>query len=539
MKKHNAVKVVLITLLVVLVLSWILPAAYYSGEYISEGRIQMGLFDLFNYPLTSLSYFGYIALFFVLVGGFYGVLGKIPAYRTFLDKIVAMFNGKEKLFISIVMILVAVIVSVCGVQYEMFLFFPLIVAVILLMGYDKFVAAMTVVGSTAVGLAGTTYAYNNLNVLLSALSLKLDYEIGVRTVILLVGLVLLIFNAILYINKMGKKVPAKVEAKKVSIKEDVVEVKATKVTTTSKTSSSSNKKSNSKKSSGAKKKSTKSKSNKRNVKAAVKDEDVIVVREDDTGLIPEAHGKNHSTWPLTLLFVLGLIVFLLAFIPWNENAFNVSAFTDATTSVTEFKIFGFQLFGKILGNVNAFGSWASSDLYLVMACIILVLSIIYKVKLDDVLDGFVEGAKKALGPAVIVILVYTVLVAVTYHPFQLVIYKALLGLIKGKFVWYSVFPTSLVAIIAGVLNADPSYVFQSVLPYLVSLKIDSDLYGVIGIIFQSLYGLTVLVGPTSIVLLSVLSVLKISYCDWLKKIWKFALEFLAVLLIIFIILTLV
>ena len=158
---------------------------------------------------------------------------------------------------------------------------------------------------------------------------------------------------------------------------------------------------------------------------------------------------------------------------------------------------------------------------------------------DDVLDGFAEGAKKALAPAVIVLLVYTVLVAVTYHPFQLVIYKALLGLVKGKFAWYSVFPTSLVAIIASVLNADPSYVFQSVLPYLVSLKIDTDLYGVIGIIFQSLYGLTVLVGPTSIVLLSVLSVLKISYLDWLKKIWKFALEFLAVLLIIFIILTLV
>ena len=369
MKKHNAVKVVLITLLVVLLLSWILPAAYYSGEYVSEGRVQMGLFDLFNYPLTSLSYFGYIALFFVLVGGFYGVLGKIPAYRTFLDKIVAMFNGMEKLFISIVMILVAVIVSICGVQFEMFLFFPLIVAVILLMGYDKFVAAMTVVGSTAVGLAGTTYAYNNLNVLLSALSLKLDYEIGVRTVILLVGLVLLIFNTILYINKMGKKAPAKVEAKKVSVKEEVVEVKSTKASTT-KTSTSSSKKTNSKKSSGAKKKSTKSKSNKRNVKAAVKDEDVIVVREDDTGIVPEAHGKNHSTWALTLLFVLGLIVFLLAYIPWNENAFNVSAFTDATKSVTEFKMFGFPLFGKILGNVNAFGAWTSTDFYLVMALII-------------------------------------------------------------------------------------------------------------------------------------------------------------------------
>ena len=60
MKKHNAVKVVLITLLVVLLLSWILPAAYYSGEYVSEGRVQMGLFDLFNYPLTSLNYIFWI-----------------------------------------------------------------------------------------------------------------------------------------------------------------------------------------------------------------------------------------------------------------------------------------------------------------------------------------------------------------------------------------------------------------------------------------------------------------------------------------------
>ena len=74
MKKHNTSKVVLITMLVFLLLSWILPAAYYSGEYVDQGRVQMGLFDLFSYPLTSWSYFGYLALFIVLVGGFYGVL---------------------------------------------------------------------------------------------------------------------------------------------------------------------------------------------------------------------------------------------------------------------------------------------------------------------------------------------------------------------------------------------------------------------------------------------------------------------------------
>ena len=48
MKKHNTVKVVLLTTLFLFVLTWILPAAYYSGEYVDQGRIQMGLFDIFK-----------------------------------------------------------------------------------------------------------------------------------------------------------------------------------------------------------------------------------------------------------------------------------------------------------------------------------------------------------------------------------------------------------------------------------------------------------------------------------------------------------
>ena len=147
MKKHNTVKVVLITILVFLLLSWILPAAYYSGQYVDQGRVQMGLYELFNYPLTALSYFGYIALFILFVGGFYGILYKIPAYRTFLDKIVSFFAGKEKIFLAIVSVLLAVGVSICGLQVAFAVFIPFIVALILLMGYDKIVAAMIVVGS--------------------------------------------------------------------------------------------------------------------------------------------------------------------------------------------------------------------------------------------------------------------------------------------------------------------------------------------------------------------------------------------------------
>ena len=169
MKKHNTFKVVLITLLVFMLLTWILPAAYYSGSYVDQGRIQMGLFDLFNYPVTAISYFGYIAAFILVVGGFYGVLNKIGAYRTMLDKLKVAFKGKEVVVLSIMMVLIALLTSICGLQLGLIIFYPMLVSLILLMGFDKIVAALTIVGSTMIGMLGTTFGYNNTGIIPSIL----------------------------------------------------------------------------------------------------------------------------------------------------------------------------------------------------------------------------------------------------------------------------------------------------------------------------------------------------------------------------------
>jgi len=556
MKKHNAVKVVLITILVFLVLSWILPAAYYSGEYVDQGRVQMGLFDLFNYPLTALSYFGYIACYIILVGGFYGILHKIPAYRSFLDKIVDKFQGKEKLFLSLVVVIFALLVSLCGLQIGLALFIPFVVSIILLMGYDKIVAALTVVGSMTVGLAGSTYAYQNMSVLTSSLSLDLDFEIGVRFVILLVGIILVIFNTFMYIKrsmndlKIEKKTVKKVED---SSSEEVIEavkeevVAAEKKTTKSTASKKSSAKSSTKKSSSTGKKSTtskgkattkSSKSRKSDNKAALKDEDIIVVKDtmgECNEYIPDSVTSKHKIWPMISGFFLLFVIIVLAFITWGENGFGVSFFDDITKKVTEFELFGFPLFGKLLGTVNSFGNWTIIDMALPMALLIILLMLIYKVKIDDAFDGFAKGVKKALPSAFVVLLLYTVLVLVTYHPFQLVIYKAVLGLAKG----FNVATTTIVAILASFFNSDPAYTFQSVIPYYTSVVTNADTYSLAGIIFQAMYGLTMLFAPTSVVLMGVLAYLKVPYTEWLKRIWKLLLELFVILLIIFIILALI
>ena len=519
MEKHNTIKVVLITILVLLLLTWIIPAAYYSGQFVDQGRVQMGLFDLFNYPLTALSYFGYIGLFLILVGGFYGVLYKIPAYRAFLDRIVKVASNNEAVSISVIVTVLALLVSVCGVQIGIALFIPLIVSIILLMGYDKIVAGLVTVGSIAVGLIGSTYAYANISVLTATFQLKPDYQIGIRFVILLVGIVLVIFNTLMYIKANGKvKITDKVEKEAKKIEEKVEEVAAkvtkkpaTKKTTTKKTTT---------------KKSTSSKTRKSVNKAALIDEDVIVV--------PNKVSGDHKIWPFTLAFVLLFVVFTLAFITWGENGFGVKTFDNITKSVQEFELFKFPLFAKLLGTINSFGNWSITDMFLPMFLTILLLVLIYKVKLDDVFDGFVEGVKKALAPAFISILVYTVLVLVTYHPFQLTIYKAILGMTKG----FNIATTAVVAILSSVINADAAYSFQSVIPYYASVVTKSDTYPLVAVIFQSMYGLTMLVAPTSLILMATLSYLKVSYKDWLKNVWKLLLELFVILLIIFIILAL-
>lgn len=515
MKRHNTVKVVLVTLLVFMLLTWILPAAYFSGSYADQGRVQMGLFDLFTYPTTAISYFGYIAVFILVVGGFYGVLSTIPAYRNLLDKMAKCFKKNGKLVISIIMVLLAVITSICGLQLGLIMFFPLLVSLILLMGYDKIVAAFTLVGSTMIGIAGSLFAYGNTSVILSTLSLDITSKWGVKLIILILGLALLIVNTILYINALEKKKKKEEKAAKTAAKKETAKKATTKKETTKKDT----------------KKTTKS-----TTKAAEKKETVKVVKAKTglEGYIPAEVKGKHKVWPLVTVLSIMFVIMILAFISW-ATAFNNTAMETATTTVTEFKIFGFALFGKLLGTVNAFGSWTLNDLSLIMILAAGLLMIIYKIKFNDGLQAFITGAKRALEPAVLVILIYTCLVAVTYHPFQLTIYKFLFGITNG----FNVFTSTIAAILASLFNADPLYAFQSVLPYLASLVSKKSTYAIIGVVYQAMYGVTMLVAPTSVVLMCVLSYLGISYKEWWKNIWKLLLELLVLMLIIFTILVLI
>ena len=475
MKKHNTLKVVIITLLLFALLTWILPCATYQTEYTELGRYQVGLFDILSYQSTVLGYFGYVALFVLVVGGFYGVLYKTGAYRRMLDSLVKKFKGKEVICLVVIMALFAFLTSFAGLQLALLMLFPFVISLVLMMGYNKSTAIAVTAGSVAVGLMGTTFSYNTTQVLQQYLSVELTDLIWAKIVLLVLGVVLLA----LFVLKFGKKA----STKKVDDKEEFIpeEVKS--------------------------------------VKAKDKDKD-----------------KKHKVkvWPLVLILDLMLIVTILGFIPWN-GAFGITLFDDVTTAITEFELFGFPIFGKILGAISAFGYWTLVELVTLLLLAIIILKFVYKIKWDDVFDGFGKGVKKALVPALIVILIYTCLVLTTYDPYQLVIYKFILGLTKG----FNIFTTGLVVVISSIFNGDPLYAFYSVLPYFVSVVTDTNNYQLIAVIFQSLYGIVTLVAPTSIPLMLTLAYTNTSYKDWFKYIWKLLVALLVLAFIVFTVLLLI
>ena len=462
MKKHNTLKVVVITLLVFLLLTWILPAATYQSTYQEVGRSQVGLFDLFsyNYLNTVLSYFGYISVFILMVGGFYGVLVRVGAYRKILDTICKKFKGKEPICLGIIVALFAILTSFCGLQLALLLFFPFVISLVLMMGYNKLAATAVTAGSVAVGLMGTTFAYTTIQVLAQYLSVKVTTEIWTKLIILVIGIALLIF----YVVKFGKKE---------STKQD----------------------------------------------------------KSEESFIPEAvkGTKTKKVWPLVVILDLILLVMILGFISWG-NAFNVTIFDNATTAVTDFAIADFPIFGKILGSgLAAFGYWTLFEIMTVLALAIIAIKFIYRLDWDEIIVGFGLGVKKALLPAAIALIVYLCLVMTTYNPYQLLLYKVILGLSKG----FNIFTTGIVILLSSIFNGDPLYAFYNVLPYFVSVVKDSSVYPLVAVIFQSLFGLATLAVPTSVPLMVTLAYLKVPYKDWLKYIWKLLVALLVVLFVIF------
>ncbi len=500
-KKGSLFKILGIVILAYAILSWIIPAASsLGGDLKAAERMQTDLFGLIKVPFESFGVFASVILFVVLVGVFYAILEETGVYEKALEKLAKKFNGREKIVLIAIISIVAVISSITGLEVGMFITFPFIISLLMLMGYDKLTALAATVGATVIGIYGSTISgvmYNVSNQVTSSVAYgigsttykaSLFSGIVVKILLLLLGLAALIFFTLRHANKV-----------KAVVKEEKKEEK------TKKEEKKSSKKANSKK-------------------------EEVVVKEE----------KPKKLWPLYTVLCVMLVIIILGTIDFE--ALGVSIFTKFDEWFKGVKIFGFPLFGKLFGDIPALGTWGSFDnlssgvrftgYSFIMIIGSLILAAIYRIGPSRYFDAMTRGIKDYIIPGILTALAYSVFIFTVYYPVFNTIGTWLVSLTKS----FNVALSGLFSMISSVLYSNPFYAAGYGVTYLAQAAADVKVFNLITIMYTNLYGLMMLIAPTSVLLLTTLAITEVSYKDWIKYIWKL---FLALFVVSFVVLIIV
>ena len=465
MKKHSLLKVISIILLLLTLISYILPGR--------EGIEQIGVVDVVvNYFSIVLQNFSYIVLFILTIGGFYGVLNKTPAYKKLLDNIVTKLKPLNKKVIYITILIFAVITALTGLTIPLFIFVPFVVSIIILLGYDKLVALSATIGSIIVGYTGGMFVnFTNpntyyINTFEEFVGLENKFtNVFPKLLLLLIGIGLLIY----FVNRYIKNIEDK------KVKYDL--------------------------------------------------------SDNSELLITEVKGsyKDIKTWPLIVILSLTFVILILGMVPW-KGLFNIEVFTKFHTWLTGLKIKDIAVIPTLISSsLPALGEWNTTtnllasyvymSLLLVFATILIAIA--NKVKLNELIDNFAEGTKKMIPVVALITVAYTVLVCAYNNGFIEVIIDG-----YGKFNYVV---SSLLALLGCILNVDTIWIMAGVFGNIINVITDETILASVAILFQGIYGIFQLIGPTSLVLIIGLTYLDIPYTTWLKYIWRFVIALIILL----------
>lgn len=512
MKKYNVLKVVGISFLAVVILSWIIPAGTYSsGAYAESGTVPFGLFDLTRVPLIAITNLLQYALIILVIGGLYGVLSKTGVYTTFVDGVSKKFKGKEKRFLVLSILIFTILSSISGATFAILMLVPFFVAVILLMNFNKMTAMLATIGAMLVGNLASVCNSDVVTNLNQYFSLTTDTELLAKIVLLVMVTILYAF----FVTKISKvEKPKVVKTEKVKKEE-----KTTKKTTKSKEEPTKK---------GAKKTAT---------KTEAKKSEVVTVKEEkvEEKVIPlydaKAVDKKKSFVPLLVIFLIIFVVALLALFNWS-GIFNLTFFDTLYENVMGIKIGDYTIVKNLLGTVSPFGYWTNYELIMFVLLCIPFIAWLYNLKAKDTLDGFVDGAKQMLKPAIMVLFACILYAAMYSNQTGANIFYTIENFLLGLGDKFNALIVAGLSAIGGFFFSDFSAFIGGIAAPITAAYADTTMYPLMGIIIQTVYGFVMFIGPSSMLLLFGLSYFDISYKDWFKTIWKYLWKVLLVIVLV-------
>ena len=97
-----------------------------------------------------------VAFFILMIGGFLGIVNKTGAINAGIKSIITKYEGKEQYLIPILMILFALGGSTYGMAEETMVFYPLLIPVMVSVGFDSLTAIAVILLGSGIGCLAST-----------------------------------------------------------------------------------------------------------------------------------------------------------------------------------------------------------------------------------------------------------------------------------------------------------------------------------------------------------------------------------------------
>lgn len=476
MKKYDLLKVFGITFLAVLLISWFVPAGSYSSSSFSsaETAVAVGIYDLIRLPFISIATFIQYLLLILVIGGFYGVLNKTGVYTKIVEGIVKKYKDNSKKFLIITIIIFALLSSIVGTLNVILILVPFFVTIILKLGYSKINALASTIGAMLVGQIGSTIGFGTwgyLKIVFGQLNTSFT-----MTSLVLVRIIMLIIITTLFIILVSKKSV---------IKNEVVNVK--------------------------------DKKSKKTVE--VKEEKINIPLYKETR-------SEKGILPLVLIVAITFVILMVG--SYNLSyTFGITFLEDFHEYLMSATIGNYSIFSNILGDAPSLGSWGNYDVIALLTIVSLILTWIYSVKLSDAIEGYINGMKEMIAPAVYATL-SCVIFAVILNMNGTDFVNTIVHLFVGE--EFSIGGTTAATLVSSFFYND----FYTLIATMASpfSVFEGNVILIVSLMFQTMYGLVMLIAPTSIFLIAGLSYLQIPYKEWVKYIYKYLLIIFGISIVI-------
>lgn len=468
-------------MLLFIALSWIIPTATITDGAVTAGTTNpIGLFGLVYYPALTMDAFFKIGLSILAIGGFYGVMSKTGIYAKLVDGCAKKFKAKSNIFLIGVIIGFALLNSLLGVPYAILIAVPFFMSVILKLGYSKIIAVASTVGAMLIGSLASTFGYNVAGIATNMLSVDITTGLLPRAI-----LFVLVTGLFTFFVLSGSKIK-KVE--KASVKKGKKEQKEE-------------------------------------------------LTSDDIVFVEETHVGKKNKVPMIIFFALTILIAIVSMYNWN-TLLKIDIFEKFYEDLMAIKIGDFEIFKKLLGLTYPFGYWDSYELSGLLVISSLIIGWIYNLRFKEIFASFIEGAKRLAKPALYITIANVVLVLMFSSESNTYMLTWITDKLVGVSEEFNIFAVSASSLVGGLFCNAFNYLFSAI-GQVFTISYSENYYSIIIFITQSIYGILMLILPTSLFLVGGLSVLDVSYKEWIKYIWKFLLEVFVIVIVIGIILVLV